>query len=63
MKITKSKVITVTSVKGGVGKTTFVLSLAAQYKMQDKKVLIIDMDLFSGDIETLLNKKRYLYFI
>lgn len=51
MKITKSKVITVTSVKGGVGKTTFVLSLAAQYKMQDKKVLIIDMDLFSGDID------------
>ena len=65
MKITKSKVITVTSVKGGVGKTTFVLSLAAQYKMQDKKVLIIDMDLFSGDIETLLNKesKKDIYIL
>ena len=65
MKITKSKVITVTSVKGGVGKTTFVLSLAAQYKMQDKKVLIIDMDLFSGDIEALLNKesKKDIYIL
>lgn len=65
MKITKSKVITVTSVKGGVGKTTFVLSLAAQYKMLAKKVLIIDMDLFSGDIETLFNKesKKDIYIL
>ena len=65
MKITKSKVITVTSVKGGVGKTTFVLALAAQYKMHDKKVLIVDMDLFSGDIETLLNKesKKDIYIL
>ena len=33
--------------------------------MQDKKVLIIDMDLFSGDIETLLNKesKKDIYIL
>lgn len=65
MKINRGKVITVTSVKGGVGKTIFVLSLAAQYKKQNKKVLIVDMDLFSGDIETLLNKesKKDVYIL
>ena len=33
--------------------------------MQDKKVLIIDMDLFSGDIEALLNKesKKDIYIL
>lgn len=55
MKLAKGKVVSVTSVKGGVGKTMFVLSLAALYKNQNKKVLIVDMDLFSGDIEALLN--------
>ena len=50
MQFTKGKVVTVTSVKGGVGKTTFLLALAATYKRQNKKVLVIDMDLFSGDI-------------
>ena len=59
----KGKIITVTSVKGGVGKTTFTLALASVYKKQNKKVLLIDMDLFSGDIEAILNveSKRDLY--
>lgn len=49
------KVITISSVKGGVGKTTTVLNLAGIYYMMKKKVLIIDLDLFSGGIATLLN--------
>ena len=49
------KVITISSVKGGVGKTTTVLNLAGIYFMMKKKVLIIDLDLFSGGIATLLN--------
>ena len=36
------KVITVSSVKGGVGKTTMVLNLAGIYCGLNKKVLIID---------------------
>ena len=63
MQLTKGKVVTITSVKGGVGKTTFLLTLAATYKRQNKKILIIDMDLFSGDIEAILNvqSKRDVY--
>lgn len=65
MAITKGKIITITSVKGGVGKTTFLLSLANVYKNNNKKVLIIDNDLFSGDIESILNveSKRYICII
>ena len=63
MAITKGKIITVTSVKGGVGKTTFLLTLASIYKKQNKKVLIVDMDLFSGDIEAILDRpsKKDIY--
>ncbi len=49
------KIITISSVKGGVGKTTTVLNLAGIYFLMKKKVLIIDLDLFSGGIATLLN--------
>ena len=55
MAIERGKIITITSVKGGVGKTTFTLSLASTYASLKKRVLIIDMDLFSGDMEALLN--------
>lgn len=57
------KVITISSVKGGVGKTTTVLNLAGIYFMMKKRVLIIDLDLFSGGIATLLNidNKRDIY--
>ena len=63
MQFTRGKIVTVTSVKGGVGKTTFLLTLAATYKRENKKVLIIDMDIFSGDIEAILNvpSKRDIY--
>ena len=39
------KVISVFSVKGGVGKTTMTLNLAGIYCSMGKRVLIIDMDL------------------
>lgn len=52
------KVISVTSVKGGVGKTTTVLNLAGIYSLMEKRVLIIDMDLYSGGVAVSLDVKN-----
>lgn len=52
------KVISVSSVKGGVGKTTILLNLAGIYCELGKRVLIIDLDLFSGGIAISLNVKN-----
>ncbi len=52
------KVISVSSVKGGVGKTTTTLNLAGIYCTLGKKVLIIDMDLYSGGVATSLNVRN-----
>ena len=55
MALNKAKVFTITSVKGGVGKTQTVLNLAGVYSKMNKRVLIIDLDFYSGDIASLLN--------
>ena len=55
MALNKAKVITVTSVKGGVGKTTTVLNLAGIYSKIKKKILVVDLDFYSGDIAAALN--------
>ena len=52
------KVITVSSVQGGVGKTTMALNLAGIYCELGKKVLIIDLDLFSGGVAASLAVKN-----
>ncbi|MGM9875662.1 MAG: CpaE family protein [Bacilli bacterium] len=52
------KVISVSSVKGGVGKTTTLLNLAGIYCELGKRVLIIDLDLFSGGVAISLNVKN-----
>lgn len=56
-------IISVTSVKGGTGKTTNTLNLAGIYSKMGKKVLIIDLDLFSGDIAAImdLNNEKDIY--
>ena len=41
MALNKAKVITITSVKGGVGKTTTVLNLAGIYSRMNKKIFSI----------------------
>ena len=50
-----AKIIAVTSVKGGTGKTTTVLNLAGVYSNMGKKVLVIDFDLYSAAISLMLN--------
>lgn len=50
----KGKVISVSSVKGGVGKTTMTINLAGIYYMMKKRVLIIDGDFYCGGISAWL---------
>jgi ATPases involved in chromosome partitioning len=51
----KAKIYTITSIKGGSGKTTTLLNLAAMYSLTNKRVLIIDLDLAAGDVAPRLN--------
>lgn len=57
MKKKLERIITVTSGKGGVGKTIFLLNMAGIYSKLDKKVLIVDADLLSGTISVNLDIK------
>lgn len=54
----KGRIISVCSVKGGVGKTTLTINLAGIYQSLKKKVLILDLDLYSGGVSALLDLKN-----
>ena len=49
-----AKVITVTSGKGGVGKTSISINLAMQLANLGKKVIIIDADVGLANVEVML---------
>lgn len=59
------KIITISSVKGGVGKTTLTINLAGLYFLMKKRVLIIDLDLYAGGVATCLNtnNKKDIYML
>lgn len=57
MTLKQAKIITVTSVKGGTGKSTTTLSLAGILSNKQIKTIIVDMDLHSGVIAASLNLK------
>ena len=55
MALNKAKVITITSVKGGTGKTTIALNLAYLLSKQNKRTVLLDFDLYEGAIAASLN--------
>lgn len=67
MNTTNTRIIAVSSGKGGVGKTNFVANLALFYASLNKKVLIIDADLGLSNVDVLfgiasrLNLKHVLF--
>lgn len=61
--VKNARVVTVCSTKGGVGKTTFTVNLAAALAKQFKKIAVIDLDLQFGDISMFFdcNPKKTIY--
>ena len=51
----KTRIITVTSGKGGVGKTNISVNLAIAYAQIGKKVILIDADLGLANVNVILN--------
>lgn len=52
--VSTSRVIAVTSGKGGVGKTSISVNLALQFRQQGKKVVILDADFGLANVEVML---------
>lgn len=53
----KGKIITLSSFKGGTGKTITLLNLAGVLEKMNKKVLLVDLNFESGDLSIVLNTK------
>lgn len=51
----QSRVIAVTSGKGGVGKTNLVLNLALKLAQMNHRVVVFDADLGLGNVDILIN--------
>ena len=49
-----SRVVLTYSSKGGVGKTTVAVNLASALTQRGKKVVVVDLDLASGDVHSFL---------
>jgi flagellar biosynthesis protein FlhG len=49
-----AKMIAITSGKGGVGKSNFILNLSIAMSIRNKKVLLIDADMNLGNLDILL---------
>lgn len=54
LKASKPRIITVTSGKGGVGKSNFVVNIAISLQKMGKKVLIFDADMGMGNDDVLM---------
>jgi septum site-determining protein MinD len=58
-----AQVITITSGKGGVGKTTAVANLAVGLALEGAKVVCIDGDIGLRNLDVILSGKRIVYDI
>jgi flagellar biosynthesis protein FlhG len=54
----QTRIIAVTSGKGGVGKSNFALNFALSLVQQNKKVLIFDVDLGFANVDVLLGRSN-----
>jgi flagellar biosynthesis protein FlhG len=52
----EARVITITSGKGGVGKTNFTVNLAIKLSQMGKRVIIIDADLGLANVDVIMGK-------
>jgi flagellar biosynthesis protein FlhG len=61
----KARIITVTSGKGGVGKTNVAVNMALAYAREGKKVVVMDADLGLANVNIMLNMipKYNLYHV
>ena len=55
MELKKPRIITVTSGKGGVGKTNLAVNLALAYARTGRKVVVMDADLGLANVNVMLN--------
>ncbi|MBQ1843701.1 MAG: P-loop NTPase, partial [Lachnospiraceae bacterium] len=53
--ISSARVITVTSGKGGVGKSNLAVNLAVNFTKMGKKVIIFDADFGLANVEVMFN--------
>ena len=53
--VASARVITITSGKGGVGKSNLAVNLAVQFRKLGKKVIIFDADFGLANVEVMFN--------
>lgn len=57
-----SKIIVITSGKGGVGKTTATASIGAALAMEGKKVVVVDMDIGLRNLDVVMGLENRIVF-